>query len=222
MVQYSILQSFIKNRRLLICGSFSFVALSSFNLWQAGICALRKGQRHVQRSLDLKLANAVEFIEAKLDVQMDDVGQMLAQTRTEQRAQYAELKRDIIDVYKCIIDVTGAVTSASTPLPPHATARAARWPTHTVAMVAEGCEVRDTTDSFLPIAVYTRTHRVCVAGDACGAKSKTIQIDCTTHRCTTSCDAAALGAARLRSHIPLPIRDTPVVTSDGYDVIPRN
>ena len=83
-----------------LAGSFSFVALSSFNLWQAGICALRKGQRHVQRSLDLKLADAVEFIEAKLDVIMktDDVGQMLAQTRTEQRAQYAELKRDIIDV----------------------------------------------------------------------------------------------------------------------------
>ena len=101
-----------------LAGSFSFVALSSFNLWQAGICALRKGQRHVQRSLDLKLADAVEFIEAKLDVQTDDVGQMLAQTRTEQRAQYAELKRDIIDVYTCIVDVTGAVTSASTPLPP--------------------------------------------------------------------------------------------------------
>ena len=103
---------------LWLAGSFSFVALSSFNLWQAGICALRKGQRHVQRSLDLKLANAVEFIEAKLDVQTDDVGQMLAQTRTEQRAQYAELKRDIIDVYKCIVDVTGAVTLASIPLPP--------------------------------------------------------------------------------------------------------
>ena len=72
----------------------------------------------VQRYTNLKLADAVEFIEAKLDVQTDDVGQVLARTRTEQRAQYAELKRDIIDVYTCIVDVTGAVTSASTPLPP--------------------------------------------------------------------------------------------------------
>ena len=100
------------------------MALSSFNLWQAGICALRKGQRHVQRSLDLKLANAVEFIEEKLDVQTDDVGQMLAQTRTEQRAE----------------PVTPVLLPQVTPVPP-------------------------------TIAVYTRTHRVCVTGDACGAKS---------------------------------------------------
>ena len=98
-------------------------------------------------------------------------------------------------------------------------------------MVAKGCGARDTRavaasqvtpPTHLYLWLCTLIECMCVAGDACGAKSKTIQIDCTTHRCTTSCDTAALGAARLRSHIPLPIRDTPVVTSDGYDVIPRN
>ena len=42
----------------------------------------------------------------------------LSQTRTELRAQYIELERDTIDIYKCISDVTGAVTSAPIPLPP--------------------------------------------------------------------------------------------------------
>ena len=164
---------------LWLAGSFSFVALSSFHLWQADICALRKGQRHVQRSLDLKLADAVEFIEAKLDVQTDDVGQMLAQTRTEQRAQYAELKRDIIDVYKCIVDVTGAVTLASIPLPPQPheqldgqrTLESLAWWQKRVEPVTPVLLPQVTPPTHVPIAVYTRTHRVCVTGDACGAKS---------------------------------------------------
>ena len=72
------------------------MALSPFHLWQAAICALRKGQRHSVQRTDLKLADAVEFIESKLDVQTDDVGQMLAQERMELRAQYMELKRDTV------------------------------------------------------------------------------------------------------------------------------
>ena len=44
--------------------------------------------------------------------------QMLAQERMELRAQYMELKRDTIDIYKCISDATSAATSAQIPLPP--------------------------------------------------------------------------------------------------------
>lgn len=87
-------------------------------MWQAAICALRKGQRHNVQRTDLELADVVEFIESKLDVQTDDVGQMLAQVRMELRAYYVELKRDMIDIYKCISHCTSAVASAPIPLPP--------------------------------------------------------------------------------------------------------
>jgi hypothetical protein len=62
------------------------------------------------------LADAVEFIESKLDVQTDDVGQMLAQERMELRAQYMELKRDTIDIYKCISDATSLINFKVLPL----------------------------------------------------------------------------------------------------------